>query len=257
MPLPETVPVPASTSVRPDQTTLGYRRFRCRECRRALHGRTGTPVNRLRLLTDVLCPAVLWRPGGSDRRPPSARGSWPPLPPPERSMQQEKYDDAQHRQGRHHFTPGDLHVLRLHRASASRSLLPRPWLTASPLQHTGGCVAPADAALGAPPVCRSIFAHPRVLGGGLVLAPEAVHATCPPQRTSPGAQCMAAAGTPQGEETCQGAHTQSWVKCPFLGTQLGHGAAGSRCPSCRPRTRRRDSPCQGIAPRRPLGSVRG
>jgi hypothetical protein len=253
---PETVPVPASTSVRPDQTTLGYRRFRCRECRRALHGRTGTPLNRLRSLTDVLCPAVLWRPDGCDRRPQSSRGSWPPLPPPERSVQQEKHDDAQHRQGRHHFTHCDIHGLMVHRSHASRSLSPRPLLTASTLQHTGGCVAQADPALGAPPVCRSIFAHPRVLGGGLVLAPEAVHATCPRQHTSPGAQRVAAAGTPQGEETCQGAHTQSWVKYPFLGTRLGQGAGGGRCPSSRPLTRRRDSPCQGIAPRRPLASVR-
>jgi putative transposase len=50
-----------STTERPDQTELGYRRFRCRECQRGFNERTGTPFNRLQYPTDVVCLVVLWR----------------------------------------------------------------------------------------------------------------------------------------------------------------------------------------------------
>jgi hypothetical protein len=192
-----------------------------------------------------------------DRRPQSSRCLWPPLPPHERSVQQEKHDDAQHRQGRHHFTPGDIHVLRVHRFPASRSLSPRPLLMASTLQHTAGCVAQADPAIGGPPVGQSTVAHPPVFGGGLVLAPRGRARHVPASAHQPsGAERVAATGRPRAGETCQGAHAQSWVKCPFLGTRPGHGAGGGRRPSSRPLTRRLDPPCQAMAPRRPLASVR-
>jgi putative transposase len=50
-----------ATTERPDRTELGYRRFRCRDCRRGFNERTGTPFNRLQYPTDVVCLVVLWR----------------------------------------------------------------------------------------------------------------------------------------------------------------------------------------------------
>jgi putative transposase len=50
-----------ATSERPDQTELGYRRFRCRDCRHVFNKRTGAPFNRLQYPTDVVCLVVLWR----------------------------------------------------------------------------------------------------------------------------------------------------------------------------------------------------
>ena len=43
----------------PDRTELGYRRFRCRTCKRGFNERTGTPYNRLKYPTDVVCLVVL------------------------------------------------------------------------------------------------------------------------------------------------------------------------------------------------------
>jgi putative transposase len=51
----------SATTERPDRTELGYRRFRCRDCRRGFNERTGTPFNRLQYPTDVVCLVVLWR----------------------------------------------------------------------------------------------------------------------------------------------------------------------------------------------------
>jgi putative transposase len=50
-----------ATTERPDRTELGYRRFRCRDCRRGFNERTGAPFNRLQYPTDVVCLVVLWR----------------------------------------------------------------------------------------------------------------------------------------------------------------------------------------------------
>jgi putative transposase len=50
-----------ATTERSDQTELGYRRFRCRECQGGFNERTGTPINRLQYPTDVVCLVVLWR----------------------------------------------------------------------------------------------------------------------------------------------------------------------------------------------------
>jgi putative transposase len=49
------------TTTRPDRTALGYRRFRCRSCKRGFNERTGTPFNYLEYLTDLVCRVVLWR----------------------------------------------------------------------------------------------------------------------------------------------------------------------------------------------------
>jgi hypothetical protein len=43
-----------ATTERPDQTALGYRRFRCRNGIRVFNERTGTPFNRLQYPTDGL-----------------------------------------------------------------------------------------------------------------------------------------------------------------------------------------------------------
>jgi putative transposase len=48
-------------SERRDRTELGYRRFRCRTCKRELNERTGTSVNHLQYPTDVVCLVGLWR----------------------------------------------------------------------------------------------------------------------------------------------------------------------------------------------------
>jgi putative transposase len=50
-----------ATVERPDRTELGYRRFRCRTCKRGFNEWTGTPYNRLQYPTDVVCLVVLWR----------------------------------------------------------------------------------------------------------------------------------------------------------------------------------------------------
>ncbi len=42
-------------------TTLGYRLFRCRPCRRTFNERTGTPFNHLQVPTDIALLVVLWR----------------------------------------------------------------------------------------------------------------------------------------------------------------------------------------------------
>jgi putative transposase len=49
------------TSERRDRTELGYRRFRCRTCKRELNERTGTSVNHLQSPTAVGCLGGLWR----------------------------------------------------------------------------------------------------------------------------------------------------------------------------------------------------
>jgi len=43
------------------RTTLGYRMFRCRACRRTCNERTGTPYNHRQAPTDVAVLVVLWR----------------------------------------------------------------------------------------------------------------------------------------------------------------------------------------------------
>ena len=42
-------------------TTLGYRLYRCRPCRRTYNERTGTPFNHLQVPTDIAPLVVLWR----------------------------------------------------------------------------------------------------------------------------------------------------------------------------------------------------
>jgi len=43
------------------RTTLGYRMFHCRACRRTCNERTGTPFNHLQVPTDIAVLVVLWR----------------------------------------------------------------------------------------------------------------------------------------------------------------------------------------------------
>jgi putative transposase len=50
-----------ATTDRPDRTELGYRRFRCRDCKRVFNERTGTLFNRLQYPTDLVSLVVLWR----------------------------------------------------------------------------------------------------------------------------------------------------------------------------------------------------
>src|SRR5215211_7764966 len=51
----------ADTRERRERTKLGYRRFRCRTCKREFNERSGTSVNHLQYPTDVVCLVVLWR----------------------------------------------------------------------------------------------------------------------------------------------------------------------------------------------------
>jgi putative transposase len=51
----------SATAERRDWTELGYRRFRCRVCKRGFNERTGTPYNRLQYPTDIISLVVLWR----------------------------------------------------------------------------------------------------------------------------------------------------------------------------------------------------
>ena len=50
-----------TTTELPRTTTLGYRMFRCRSCRRTCNERTGTPFNHLQVPTDIAQLVVLWR----------------------------------------------------------------------------------------------------------------------------------------------------------------------------------------------------
>src|ERR1043165_6493187 len=43
------------------KTSLGYRTFRCSDCRRKFNERTGTVYNHLQFPTDVVMLVVLWR----------------------------------------------------------------------------------------------------------------------------------------------------------------------------------------------------
>src|SRR5262245_34869401 len=49
------------TVERTERTELGYRRFRCRTCKREFNERTGTRFNYLQYPTDIVCLVVLWR----------------------------------------------------------------------------------------------------------------------------------------------------------------------------------------------------
>jgi putative transposase len=50
-----------TTTELPRTTTLGYRMFHCRSCRRTCNERTGTPFNHLQVPTDSAQLVVLWR----------------------------------------------------------------------------------------------------------------------------------------------------------------------------------------------------
>jgi putative transposase len=50
-----------TTKEQTQQTTLGYRTFRCSVCKRLFNERTGTPFNFLEYPTDIVLLVVLWR----------------------------------------------------------------------------------------------------------------------------------------------------------------------------------------------------
>src|SRR3954454_4875271 len=51
----------ADTRERRERTELGYRRFRCRTCKREFNERTGTRFKYLQYPTEIVCLVVLWR----------------------------------------------------------------------------------------------------------------------------------------------------------------------------------------------------
>src|SRR5436853_1649953 len=51
----------ATTKEQTQNTTLGYRVFRCPACKHLFNERTGTPFNFLEYPTDVILLVVLWR----------------------------------------------------------------------------------------------------------------------------------------------------------------------------------------------------
>ena len=51
----------STTIERPETTTQGYRRFRCRACVRGFNERTGSVFNRVHYPPEVVCLVVLWR----------------------------------------------------------------------------------------------------------------------------------------------------------------------------------------------------
>ena len=51
----------AAVTERPERTAQGYRRFRCRACRKQFNERTGTALNRTQYPSDVIALVVLWR----------------------------------------------------------------------------------------------------------------------------------------------------------------------------------------------------
>jgi putative transposase len=51
----------AAVTERPERTTQGYRRFRCRSCGKQFNERTGTVLNRAQYPSDVIALVVLWR----------------------------------------------------------------------------------------------------------------------------------------------------------------------------------------------------
>ena len=50
-----------AVSGRKGGTTLGYKTFACRRCKRRFNERTGSPFNDLQFPTDIVLLAVLWR----------------------------------------------------------------------------------------------------------------------------------------------------------------------------------------------------
>jgi transposase-like protein len=51
----------AAIKERTQKTTLGYRTFRCSDCKHTFNERTGTPFNLLEYPTDIILLVVLWR----------------------------------------------------------------------------------------------------------------------------------------------------------------------------------------------------
>ena len=54
----------ASTTEQAQRTALGYRKFRCRGCKRLFNERSGTPFNFLEYPTDIVLLVSLKKTGG-------------------------------------------------------------------------------------------------------------------------------------------------------------------------------------------------
>jgi putative transposase len=52
---------PAAVTERPERTTQGYRRFRCRDCRKQFNERSLGSLNRTQYPSRVIALVVLWR----------------------------------------------------------------------------------------------------------------------------------------------------------------------------------------------------
>jgi hypothetical protein len=50
-----------ATTEQAERTLLGYRKFRCPDCRRRFNERTGTPFNFLEYPTDIVLLVIVWR----------------------------------------------------------------------------------------------------------------------------------------------------------------------------------------------------
>ena len=51
----------SAAAEQPERTARGYRRFRCRSCRRQFNGRSAGLLNRAHYPSDVIALVVLWR----------------------------------------------------------------------------------------------------------------------------------------------------------------------------------------------------
>jgi len=135
----------------------------------------------------------------------------------------------------------------VHRVSSSRSLSPRPLITASSLQHRGCCLAQAAHSIGGPRVGQSALSHPPWLRGGLGAGdrphgplPVSIPRQCTPRARlrRPALRCPtcgrgrqdAGRGLTAGH-ACPRAHAQGLVNCPVLGTAPGDCGRWGGCQS--------------------------
>ena len=51
----------ATTTEQTERTALGYRKFRCKVCKRGFNERTSTPFNFLEYPTDIVLLVIVWR----------------------------------------------------------------------------------------------------------------------------------------------------------------------------------------------------
>jgi hypothetical protein len=135
----------------------------------------------------------------------------------------------------------------VHRLYSSRSLSPRPLITASTFQRRGCFLAQVGPPIGSPRVGQSALSHPPWFRGGLG-AGDRQHGPLPvsiPRQCTPRARLRrpalrrptggrgrqyAGRGLTAGH-TCQRANAQGLVNCPFLGTAPGDCGRWGGCQS--------------------------